>query len=163
MLFLSSADFFQNHLFQKNLSGIQTECQRVWIQIRPNIVSGLIWVLTVCKNYQQMTLVDKAVTVLDCNIGHYKMLITSPNNCVCCRQLTFAKFTFFKKFFQKNYQSVKLFGSRSGLTLRRSWSGSKLFCKGYQQTTKITRVNSECIPNCLNSSLDFLPFWVKWF
>ena len=41
--FLSSADFFfQNQLFRKILSGIQSECQTVWIQTRPDILSGLI-------------------------------------------------------------------------------------------------------------------------
>ena len=34
-----------------------TECQTVWIQIRPNVLSGLIWVQAVCKSYQQTTLV----------------------------------------------------------------------------------------------------------
>ena len=47
--FLSSADFFQNHFFRKTLSGIPSECQTVWIQTRPDILSGLIWVQTVCK------------------------------------------------------------------------------------------------------------------
>ena len=55
MLFLSSADFFQNEGFQEILSGIQSECQTVWIQIRTDILSVLIWVQTVCKGYQQMT------------------------------------------------------------------------------------------------------------
>ena len=55
--FLSSADFFQNRPFRKILSGIPAECQTVWIQIRPDITSGLIWVQTVCKGYQQTTLV----------------------------------------------------------------------------------------------------------
>ena len=54
--FLSSADFFENQLFQKFLSGIPPECQIVWIQIRPNILSGLILVQTVCKSYQQTAL-----------------------------------------------------------------------------------------------------------
>ena len=36
--FLSSADFFQNQLFLKILSGIQSECQTVWIKIRPDIL-----------------------------------------------------------------------------------------------------------------------------
>ena len=60
MLLLSSADFFQNQLFQKILSeipillGIPSENLTVWIQIRPNILSGLIWVQTVCKDLQQM-------------------------------------------------------------------------------------------------------------
>ena len=51
--FWSSVDFFffQNWFFQ-NLSGIPSQCQTVWIQIRPDV---LIWVLTVCKGYQQMT------------------------------------------------------------------------------------------------------------
>ena len=30
----SSADEFQNQLFRKNLSGIPSECQTVWIQVR---------------------------------------------------------------------------------------------------------------------------------
>ena len=53
--------FFFNLLFQKkkkkNLSGIPSECQTVWIQIqiRPDVLSGLIWVQTVCTGYQQMT------------------------------------------------------------------------------------------------------------
>ena len=32
------------------------QSQTVWIQIRPKILSGLIWVQTVCKSFQQMTL-----------------------------------------------------------------------------------------------------------
>ena len=54
--FLLSADFFQNELFPKILSVIQSVCQTVWIQISPDILSGLIWVQTVCKGYQQTTL-----------------------------------------------------------------------------------------------------------
>ena len=45
--------FFQNQLFRKILSGILSECQTVWIQIRPNILLSLILVQTVCKGYQQ--------------------------------------------------------------------------------------------------------------
>ena len=51
--------FFQNQPFFKTLSGIPTECQTVWIHIRPNVLSGLIWVITVCNSYQQTTLVAK--------------------------------------------------------------------------------------------------------
>ena len=47
--------FLLNEIFQKNLPGIPSECQTVWIQIRPDILSGLIWVQTVCKGYQQTT------------------------------------------------------------------------------------------------------------
>ena len=32
-----------------------SEYQTVWIQIRPNVLSGLTWIQTVCKGYQQMT------------------------------------------------------------------------------------------------------------
>ena len=58
---MSSADFIQNQLFRKILSGIPSECQTDWIQIRPDIMSGLIWVQSVCKSYQQTTLGDKAL------------------------------------------------------------------------------------------------------
>ena len=57
--FLSSADFFQDKLFGKNLSGMPSECQTVWILVRPDILSGLIWVQTVCISYQQTTLGDE--------------------------------------------------------------------------------------------------------
>ena len=59
---LSSADFFQNQLFQKIISTFQKiiselppECQTVWIQIRPDALkaSDLFSVQTVCKGYQQ--------------------------------------------------------------------------------------------------------------
>ena len=53
---LSSVDFFFfNYFFQKNHSGIPSECQTVWIMIRPDILSGLIWVKAVFKAYQQTT------------------------------------------------------------------------------------------------------------
>ena len=45
--------FFQNLIFQKILSGLPSECQTVWIQFRPDILLGLIWVQTICKGYQQ--------------------------------------------------------------------------------------------------------------
>ena len=47
--FLSSADFFQNKLFQKIISGTLSECQTFWIQIRPDVIQ------TVCKDQQQKT------------------------------------------------------------------------------------------------------------
>ena len=39
--------FFQNQLLKKNVSGIPPECQTVWIQIRPDILSGLTCVLLI--------------------------------------------------------------------------------------------------------------------
>ena len=47
--------FFSINFFQKHLSGIPSECQTVWIQIRPDILSGLICVQTICKGYQQIS------------------------------------------------------------------------------------------------------------
>ena len=41
----------------------------------------------------------------------------------------FFKIIFFENFFQEYHQSVKQFGSRSGPTSCRAWSGSKLFAK----------------------------------
>ena len=54
--------FFLDQPFWKIISGIQSECQTVWIQIRPDILSGLIWIKTVCKGYEQTTLVGKELT-----------------------------------------------------------------------------------------------------
>ena len=45
--------------FLKILSWIPSECQTVWTLIRPDYLSGLIWVQTGCLGYQQTTLVDK--------------------------------------------------------------------------------------------------------
>ena len=42
MLFVSSADFIQNQVFRKILSGIPSMCQTVRIQIRPDIMSKLL-------------------------------------------------------------------------------------------------------------------------
>ena len=53
MLLLSSADFFL-----KILSGTLSECQTVWIQIRNERKSVLIFVQTVCKGYKRMAKVD---------------------------------------------------------------------------------------------------------
>ena len=56
-IIFSSADIFQNQLFRKNLSGIQSECQTALIKIRPDILLGLVWVQYVCKCYTWTTLV----------------------------------------------------------------------------------------------------------
>ena len=50
-LFCRLSIFFQNQLFRKIISGIQSEFHTVWIQIRPDFLSGLILV----QMYQQMT------------------------------------------------------------------------------------------------------------
>ena len=55
--FLSSDDFFKKK--KTILSGITSECQTDLIQIRPDVLSGLIWVQPVYKSYQQTPLGDE--------------------------------------------------------------------------------------------------------
>ena len=55
--FLSSADFFSKSTFSKSSFRIPSGCQTDRIHIRPDISSGLIWVQSFCKGYQQTTLV----------------------------------------------------------------------------------------------------------
>ena len=55
------------NFFQKNLSEALSECQMVWIKIRTDIHSILIWTQTVCNGYQQ--------TAKDCK----KLLLTQQN------------------------------------------------------------------------------------
>ena len=50
------ADCFQNQLYRKFLPGIPPECQIVWIQIRPDDLTGLIWVQNVWKGCHQTAL-----------------------------------------------------------------------------------------------------------
>ena len=49
--------FFKINFFKKYFRNTITlsECQTVWIQIKTNILSVMIWVQTVCKGYQQRT------------------------------------------------------------------------------------------------------------
>ena len=50
---------FSKLTFSRKNSGTLSEYQVVWIQIRTDILSVLIWVQTVCKGYQQTTLAGK--------------------------------------------------------------------------------------------------------
>ena len=59
MLFCHLLFFFKINFSGKILFGIPSECQTIWIQVKPDNLSGLIWVQTVCKGYQQMTLIGK--------------------------------------------------------------------------------------------------------
>ena len=88
-LFICRLLIFFKINFSKILSGIQSECQTVWIQIRSHVLSGLIWVQTVCKGYQQTTLEGKELTTLvDClcfrfileSIGLFKLMLNIPVN-----------------------------------------------------------------------------------
>ena len=63
-LFMSNADLFQNqHFFYKFLSGIPSEFETIGTQIRPDVLYGLIWVQSLCKVYQQTTLVGKGLKI----------------------------------------------------------------------------------------------------
>ena len=55
---LSSADFFSKSTFSENSFRNIIRVSNVWIQVRPDILLGLIWVQTVCKGYQQTTVVS---------------------------------------------------------------------------------------------------------
>ena len=66
--------FFQNQLFWKILSRISSECQTDWIQIRPDVVSDLIWVQSVCKGYEKMKLVYKEL--MCCSVRVYAIIIS---------------------------------------------------------------------------------------
>ena len=47
--------FFKINFFEKIFQEY-LQCQPIWLQIRPDILSGLIWVQTVSKDYQQTTI-----------------------------------------------------------------------------------------------------------
>ena len=49
LLFLHTLLFWHILHFGCWIYSIASGCQTVWIQIRPDILSGLIWVQTVCK------------------------------------------------------------------------------------------------------------------
>ena len=71
--FLFMLFFFVCWFFLLFFSRIPSVCQTVWIQIRPDILSGLIWVHTVCKGYKQMTLVSKGLTLLRAHIPSWQI------------------------------------------------------------------------------------------
>ena len=56
---------FKINFFRKLLSEITSHCKTIWIQIRPNNMSGTFWVETVCKSYPQKPLIlaDKCYLV----------------------------------------------------------------------------------------------------
>ena len=76
IVFFCSCFFsFQNQLFRKIISGIPSECQIVWNQIRPDNMSGLIWVQNVCKGYQQTTLVGNELIDDQCWLVHWSTFL----------------------------------------------------------------------------------------
>ena len=71
---------FVKSIFSKNSSGISSECQTDWIQIRPNILSGLIWVQSVCKGYEQTTHVGKELMLFWGKTGPKGQMYTKSQN-----------------------------------------------------------------------------------
>ena len=51
--------FFSKSTSLKIMSGKPPECQTFWIQIRSELLSGLLWVQTILNSYQRTTLVGK--------------------------------------------------------------------------------------------------------
>ena len=58
--------FFKTTL---NFSGIPSKGQTVWIQIKPDILSCLIWVQLICKGYQRPTLVSRQIYAITAKIS----------------------------------------------------------------------------------------------
>ena len=112
--FLVFCWFFPKSTFSKNSFMNTIRVSNRWIQIRTYILSVPIWVQFVWKGYPQTTQDD-----------------ASKENVKI------------KKFFHEHYQSVKQFGSRSGLTFCGSWSGSKLFEKVIRRRQKLTLARKE--------------------
>ena len=113
-----SADFFfRNQLFFKILSVLASEYHTVWIQIRTDILLVLIWVQTVCKGYQQKTLVGKEGRLFACWV-------------FICLLLIFFKY---KKSFRDIINVSNTLGPDQAQTV----------CNGYQQKT-LARKESIC-------------------
>ena len=76
MLFCGLPIFFKVNILERILLGIQSICQNSFDPIRPDILSGLIWVQTACKGYQQTALVGKVLTDGRKLAGAAEILIT---------------------------------------------------------------------------------------
>ena len=83
--FLSSADLYQNQHFRKKIfqECHQRECQTVWTHIRPDILSGLMWVQTVCECYQaeddisrQRVTTTRKYLLIDCRVAPSESVIS---------------------------------------------------------------------------------------
>ena len=58
---------------------IPSGCQTDWIQIRPDVLLGLIMVQTLCKGYQQITTVAKSVFLIQCTTFWLKSISFGSN------------------------------------------------------------------------------------
>ena len=59
--------YFKINFFEKFFQEFHS-CQTGWIQIRPDIFSGLIWIQTSSKGYQQKTLVGRELRKYRCKM-----------------------------------------------------------------------------------------------
>ena len=69
--------------FEKKNSGTLSDCHMVRIQIRPDILWVLIWVLTLSKGYQQTT----KVTASRHRVDQYPVVVFCPEIVVCLLHL----------------------------------------------------------------------------
>ena len=118
-----------NFHFYSNFN--RTFCKQiVETLIRPHILWCLIWVFTICLCPKKKML---GLYGLKFYFHFMMQIINSANWVIFYAFLWSADFFsnqyFSDKFFQEYHQSVKHFGSRSGRTFCRLWSGSKLFAK----------------------------------
>ena len=89
----------------------------VWTQIRPDKMSGLIWIKIVWHSdgiperiFQKSWFLTKGMNIFFLCFKKWPTLCMMGNfSCFCCHLLTFFKINLFKKFFQRHYQTVKLF------------------------------------------------------
>ena len=68
-MFLSADFWFKITFYESILSERPSECQTVWIHIKPEVFSDLTWVQTVCKRYQQTKLVGAELILYLNNVG----------------------------------------------------------------------------------------------
>ena len=109
---VSRADWFESHFVGNP--------KDMFCRVKAHISEAF---LCICGKYQNLTCWP---ILLYCLLN---LCMLSNFSCLCCRLLNFFKINFLKKLFQQYHQGVKQFGSRSGPTGCRSWSGSKLFVK----------------------------------
>ena len=59
MLFCGQVILLKTNLFNNNKNQEYLKSVKVWTQIRPDILSGLIWVQTLCLSYQHTSVANK--------------------------------------------------------------------------------------------------------
>ena len=76
MLFCHLLIFLEINIFEKKNPKCHQSVKHFWIQIRPDVLSGLIWIQTVCKGYQQTTVLGKEI-IVKCFIVNTLLFINS--------------------------------------------------------------------------------------